>query len=177
MLNFFFLTEYVKSLDRNYLWLLITGTAMAFLTKYDAVFFILGVSSLLLFKSTRQVLLNHKFWWNIIIFILLVSPNIIWQIVNDFPVFKMFDRLYETQLDKQTPLEVLQGILMALNPLTLLITIPAIIWMFHHSMKSYRPLTVSILLSILFLAFNQGKGYYFYPIALTILPFGGVFWE
>ena len=177
VLNFFFLTKYVKSLDRKYLWLLTFCAAMAFLTKYDAVFFIFGVSSLLLFKSTRQALIKQIFWWNIIVFILLISPNIIWQIVNDFPVLKMFDRLYETQLDKQTPSEVLQGLLMALNPLTLLITIPAIISMFHRSMKSYRPLTGAILLSIIFLALSQGKGYYFYPIALTILPFGGVFWE
>ena len=177
VLNFFFLTKYVKSLDKKYLWLLTIGTAMAFLTKYDAVFFIFALSSLLLFKSKRQALIDQKFWWNIIVFILLVSPNIIWQIVHDFPVLKMFDRLYETQLAKQAPMDVLQGLFMALNPISLPITIPAIISMFHYSMKSYRPLAVSILLAIVFLGFSQGKGYYFYPIVLTILPFGGVFWE
>ncbi|MBD3224633.1 MAG: hypothetical protein GF313_07880 [Caldithrix sp.] len=177
VLNFYLLTKYVKYPDKKYLWYLTLTTALAFLTKYDAVFFIVGVSSLLLFKSTRQALLKHKFWLNIIVFILLISPNIIWQVAHDFPVLKMFARLYETQLDKQAPLGVFQGFLMALNPLTLLITFPAIISMFHHSMKAYRPLSVSILLSIIFLTFSQGKGYYFYPIALTILPFGGVFWE
>ena len=177
VVNFFFLTKYVKNLDRKYLWLLTFGAALAFLTKYDAVFFIFGVSSLLLFKPTRQALFKQKVWWNIIVFILLISPNIIWQMVNDLPVLKMFDRLYETQLDKQTPSEVIQGLIMALNPLTLLIIIPAIIFMFHRSMKRYRPLAGSILLSVVFLVFSRGKGYYFYPIALTILPFGGVFWE
>lgn len=177
VLNFFLLTKYVKNLDRNYLWLLTFGAALAFLTKYDAVFFIFGVSSLLFFTSTRVALIKHKFWWHIIVFILLISPNIIWQIVHDFPVLKMFHRLYETQLVEQTPLAVLQGLLMALNPLSLLITIAAIISMAHHSMKAYRPLIISMLLSCIFLAFSQGKGYYFYPIALTVLPFGGVFWE
>ncbi|WP_424493269.1 ArnT family glycosyltransferase [Salinimicrobium sp. GXAS 041] len=177
VLNFFFLTKYVKTLDQKYLWLLTFGAALGFLTKYDAVFFIFGLSSLLLFKSTRQALIKNQFWWNIIGFLLLISPNVLWQIVNDFPVLKMFDRLYETQLEVQTPIEVLQGLLMALNPFTLLITFPAILSMFHHSMKGYRPLTISIFLSIIFLACSQGKGYYFYPIVLTILPFGGVFWE
>jgi len=177
VVNFYLLTKYVKYLDKKYLWYLTFTTALAFLTKYDAVFFIFGVSSLLLFKPTRRSLLNHKFWRNIIVFILLISPNIIWQIVNDFPILKMFAQLYETQLDRQTPLEVLQGFLMALNPLTLFITIAAIISIFHHSMKVYRPLMISILLSIIFLAFSQGKGYYFYPIVLTILSFGGIFWE
>src|SRR5690606_36957525 len=148
-----------------------------FLTKYDAVFFIFGVPSLLLFNPIRQALIKHKFWWNILVFILLISPNIIWQYINDFPVLKMFDRLYETQLDKLLPLEVLTELIVSLNPLTLLLLLPAIILMFHRSMKKYRALSVSILLSVILLAFSKGKGYYFYPIALTILPFGGVFWE
>lgn len=177
VLNFYLLTRYVKHLDKKYLWYLTITTALAFLTKYDAVFFIFGVSSLLFFKSTRQAILEHKFWHNIIVFALLISPNIIWQIANDFPVLKMFARLYETQLERQTPLEVLQGFFMALNPLSLLVSIPAIFSLFHHSMKLYRPLSVSILLSIIFLVFSKGKGYYFYPIALTLLPFGAVYWE
>ncbi|KGL61730.1 glycosyltransferase family 39 protein [Polaribacter sp. Hel1_85] len=177
VVNFFFLTKYIKNLDQKYLWLLTIGAALAFLTKYDAVFFIFGVSSLLFFKSTRKALLKHGFWWNIIAFILLISPNIIWQIVNDFPVLKMFNRLYETQLDKQTYFEVLQDFFMALNPLTLPISVAAVISTFHYSMKAYRPLILSILLSAIFLVFSEGKAYYFYPIALTILPFGGIFWE
>lgn len=177
VVNFYLLTKYVKYLDKKYLWYLTLTTALAFLTKYDAVFFIFGVSSLLLFKAHREALLEQKFWRNIFVFIILISPNIVWQIVNDFPVLQMFGRLYETQLERQAPTEVLQGFLMALNPLSLLITIAAIISMFHHSMKAYRPLSVSILMSVILLVVSQGKGYYFYPIALTVLPFGGVFWE
>lgn len=177
VMNFFWLTKYVKCLDRKYLWLLTLGTALAFLTKYDAIFFIFGVSSLLLFKSTRQSLIIDKFWWNIVVFLLLISPNIIWQIFNDFPVLKMFNRLYEMHLDKLTPIEVLGNLVMSLNPLTLFISLVSIVAMCHQSMNKYRPLSVSILFSVIFLAFSQGKGYYFYPIALTILPFGAVFWE
>lgn len=89
----------------------------------------------------------------------------------------MLDRLYETQLDKLTPIEVISGLVMALNPLTLLISIAGIIAMFRRSMKVFRPLSVSILLSVLLLALSRGKGYYFFPIALTVFAFGGVFWE
>ena len=177
VLNFYWLTKYVKFLEKKYLWLLTISTALAFLTKYDAVFFIFGVSSLLIFKSTRDALIQQKFWWNILVFILLISPNIVWQFANDFPVFKMFDRLYETQLDKLSPLAVIVGLVIALNPLTLIISIAGIVAMFHHSMKAFRPLSFSIFLSVLLLAFSQGKGYYFFPIALTVFVFGGVFWE
>lgn len=177
VLNFYLLTKYVKLLDKIYLWYLTITTALAFLTKYDAVFFIFGVSALLLFKPTRQALLKHKFWWNIMVFILLISPNIIWQVANDFPVLKMFDRLYEMHLDRLSPLDVLSGLTVSLNPLTLLILVPAIMCMFHRSMRKYKSLSVAIILSTLLLTFSKGKGYYFYPIILTILPFGGIFWE
>ncbi|MCL7988301.1 glycosyltransferase family 39 protein [Sphingobacterium sp. lm-10] len=175
--SFYFLTKYVKFPDIKYLWYLTFTVVLGFLTKYDIAFFIFGLATLLLFQQTREALIRHKFWWNVIVFILIVSPNIIWQYFNDFPVLKMFSRLYETQLDKLSPIKVLFGLIMSLNPLTLLLFVPAIIFMCHQSMKRYRVLSISILLSVLLLAFSKGKGYYFYPIVITILPFGGVFWE
>jgi len=177
VLNFYFLTKYVKYLDKKYLWFLTIGAALGFLTKYDAVFFIFGVSSLLVFNTTRQALVTQKFWWNILVFILVISPNIGWQFLNDFPVLKMFARLQETQLDNLSFLNVLGELFISLNPLTILIYFPAVVFMFHRRMKKFRPLTISIFLSVLLLAYGRGKGYYFFPIFLTILPFGGVFWE
>ncbi|MEQ9467932.1 MAG: glycosyltransferase family 39 protein [Ekhidna sp.] len=177
VLNFYLLLKYVKYSDKKFLWYLTITTTLAFLTKYDAVFFIFGVSALLMFKSTRQTLIKHRFWWNAIVFILLISPNIVWQYLNDFPVLKMFARLYEMHLDKLTPIEVIESLVIALNPVTLLISIGGIVFMFHNKMKLYRPLTLSILLSAILLMYSQGKSYYFYPMALTILTYGGVFWE
>ena len=38
-------------------------------------------------------------------------------------------------------------------------------------------LSMAIVLSFLLLLFKNGKSYYFFPIILTILPFGAIFWE
>ncbi|WP_134091896.1 glycosyltransferase family 39 protein [Olivibacter sp. XZL3] len=177
VLSFYQLTRYVKYLDPRYLWYLTLTVAVAFLTKYDALFFIFGLGSLLFFKNTRQALVKHKFWWNILVFFALISPNLLWQLLNNFPVLKMFARLHETQLDKLAPFEILEGLIVSLNPLALLLSVPAIVGIFYQKMKLYRPLAFSIFLSVLFLAYSRGKGYYFYPVFLTIFPFGGVFWE
>lgn len=177
VISFYNLTQYVKLLDKKYLWYLTFSVALGFLSKYDAVFFIFGLLSLLFFKTTREALVKHKFWWNVVVFLLLISPNLIWQYVNDFPVLKMFSRLYEAHLEVLTPAEVLGSLVLALNPITLLVYIPALVSMFSKNMRAYRPVCVAIWLSTLFLAFSKGKAYYFYPIVLTILPFGGVFWD
>lgn len=175
--NFYFLTQYVKLADRKYLWFLTVGVALAWYSKYDVVFFLFGLLSLLLFKETRARLIQHKFWWNVVAFIVIISPNLYWQYANDLPVFRMFSRLYETQLDKLSMVDVLGGLFVALNPVALLVYLPALLLFFRDDMKRYRVLFLTLIFSATLLALSKGKSYYFYPMMLSLLPFGGVYWE
>lgn len=178
VMSFYALVRFVNHLDRKSLWLLTLFCILGFLSKYDALFFIAGLSALFLFKRTRTALIQHKFWWNILLALLCISPNLIWQITNDYPALQMFDRLYETQLSSLSRTDVLGKLLMAINPLnSLLIIVPAFIFLFKNNRRLHLPLAVSILLSIAFLSFKNGKTYYFYPIILTLIPFGAIFWE
>jgi len=179
VLGFYQLTRFVKYLDNKSLWYLTLFCILGFLTKYDSVFFILGLTSLLIFERTRTALINHKFWIHVIVFLLCISPNIIWQVLNDFPIFQMTDRLYETQLEKITRGEVIINLLMAINPIvSLLFIVPAITYFFRNKAKiRFDILLVTIVISFLFLLYKNGKSYYFFPIILTILPFGAIFWE
>ncbi len=178
VLSFYQLTRFVKYLDKRSLWHLTAFVVLACSMKYDAVFFIFGLSALLLFKRTREALLRLHVWENIIVAILLLLPNLIWQYVNHFPALQMFSRLYETQLDNYSRIESLGQLLIDINPLSsLLMIVPAFIYIFKKNKTVNRPLAISIILAIAFLSFSNGKPYYFYPIILTILPFGALFWE
>jgi hypothetical protein len=178
LLGFYQLMRFVKYLDKKSLWYLTLFAVLGISVKYDAVFFLFGLSSLLLFKETRQALIQHRFWQNILVAIIVVLPNLIWQYSNDYPVLQMFSRLYEKHLDQLSRIETLVNLLISVNPLmTLLIIIPAFIYFFKRANQKNLPLTVSILLSAVFLSLSNGKAYYFYPIILTILPFGALFWE
>lgn len=176
VLNFYQLLRYVKYGQGKYLWYLSLTLALAFLSKYDAVFFIFGLLALLCFKNTRRDLIRHRCWWHILVFLLLIAPNLYWQYQHDFPVLDMFSRLYETQLNTLTFPRVLQNLIVSVNPVNLLLILPGIGFMFHTEMRAYRPLCLSIAFSAGLLAFMQGKAYYFYPIILTLLPIGGIFW-
>lgn len=178
VLSFYQLTRFVKYLDKRSLWYLTAFVVLGFSVKYDTSFFIFGLSSLLLFRRTRKSLMQFHFWQNIIVAILLLLPNLIWQYRNNFPVLQMFNRLYETQLDHLSRAGNLGRLLIEINPLTsLLIIFPAFIYIFKNNKIINLPLAVSILLSIAFLSFKNGKPYYFYPIILTIIPFGAIYWE
>ncbi|MGN6533734.1 MAG: ArnT family glycosyltransferase [Ginsengibacter sp.] len=178
VLSFYQLTRFVKYLDKKSLWFLTAAVVLGCSVKYDAVFFIVGLSALLFFKTTRQALLRLHFWENIIVAVLLLLPNLIWQYANDFPALQMFDRLYETQLGNLSRIGNLGQLLIDINPLSsFLMIVPALIYIYKNNKTINRPLAGSIILSIAFLSFSNGKPYYFYPIILTVLPFGALFWE
>jgi 4-amino-4-deoxy-L-arabinose transferase-like glycosyltransferase len=176
---FYQLVRFIKYEDKKYVWYLTLCTALFFLTKYDALFFCFGLLSLLFFRRTRVALIKAKFWQCLIIALLIVLPNIIWQYVNDWPVLQMFHRLYETQLDGVTPLHTLRDVFLSVNPFAFIMILSALIFMFvgKSDKPLYLPLACSILLSVLFLACSKGKAYYFFPIVLTILPCCGIFRE
>lgn len=178
VLGFYQLTRFVTYLDKKSLWYLTLFAVLGISVKYDAVFYIVGLSSLFFFKSTRQAIFQHRFWQNVLVALALILPNLIWQYSNEYPVFQMFSRLYEKHLDQLSRLEVLGNLLISVNPLTtLVIIIPAFIYFFKEENIKNKPLIISIIISAFFLSLSNGKSYYFYPIILTILPFGALCWE
>jgi len=178
LLAFYQWVKFNNTLQTKHLWYLTLFLVFGFLTKYDILFFIAGLSSVLFFKRTRKAVLTKHLWKYITVFLLLISPNIWWQYTHDFPVFSMFSRLYETQLDQLTVLGVLKNLVISLNPFTAIIWIGGIIFMFNKTDRiNYRPIALSILISILFLALNKSKAYYFYPAMICLLIFGSIWFE
>ena len=178
VLSFYQLVRFVKHLDKKSLLCLSLFVVLGFSSKYDGLFFIAGLSSLVFFKRIREALVENNLWQIALFSILLITPNLIWQYANDFPVFQMFGRLYETQLDNISRIDNLGKLILGINPLSLLLVIPAFLFLFTTKNKSIiTPLALSTIVSFLFLLFSNGKAYYFFPIILIILPFGGIFWE
>jgi hypothetical protein len=179
VLNFYYLVIFVKHLDKKSLWLLTLFCVLGFLSKYDAVFFIVGLASLLLFKRTRTALIQNKFWWNILVVFVCILPNLLWQINNDYPALQMFARLYETQLNEISRATNLKELLIDINPIvSLLLFFTGIYYLVTSKNRTLiLPLAISIAISFFFLVYKNGKAYYFFPLALTVIPFGALFLE
>jgi Dolichyl-phosphate-mannose-protein mannosyltransferase len=178
LLSFYQLVRFVKTLNNKYLLYLTISLAFGFLTKFDILFFIAGLSSLLLFKRTQQEVLTKYLWKYILLSILIISPNIWWQYQHQFPVLDMFTRLYETQLDQLTISSVIKDLIVMLNPFTLFVWVSGFFFMFSKSKKEFfRPIAISILISIFLLALSKSKAYYFLPALFTLFSFGSVWFE
>ena len=178
VLAFYQLVCYTKYLDKKHLVYLMLFSAIGLLFKYDLLFFIFGLAALFFIRKTREALLKQSIWLYLFMGFIIILPNIYWQFSNDFPVIKMFSRLYETQLDNFTRLENIKNLILAINPISLILVLPALFLMFKKNKNEiYKPITTSIFIAFLLLLVSNGKSYYFFPIVLTILPFGGIFWE
>jgi hypothetical protein len=178
LFSFYQLVRYVITLDRKYLLYLTIGVSLGFLTKYEILFFIAGLIGLLLSKRIRKAILQKDVWKYILLFLVIVAPNVLWQYNQGFPALDMFARLYETQLDKLTILGVLESLIISLNPLTLFFWMGGLLYMLITKNKlGYRPLAITIIIAIALLALNKSKAYYFYPAMITLLIFGSIWFE
>ena len=178
MLSFYLLVRFVKEPGNKNLFYLTLALAFGFLTKYDIVFFIAGICGLFFFKNMQKILLSKQVWKFILLFVVIVSPNLWWQYVHDFPMFQMFSRLYETQLDKLSVVGVVGQLIIDLNPVTLFIWLPGLFYMFNgKDQATYLPLAVCVTLSILVLALAKGKQYYFFSDIIFLIIFGSIWFE
>ncbi len=177
VLIIYYTTVYSSTQNTNNLLYISIFAALGFLTKYSISFLFAGfVVSILLFN--RKILRKRITWIALLIFILLILPNLIWQIRNEFPVFHHMSELYKTQLDKQSFKSELTQLVMFLNPATLILWLPALFVVpFHPKYKTVRLPTFTLFFACLFLLLSKGKSYYFFPILLSLFPFGAVFFE
>ena len=175
VLCFYQLLRFIKTVEHKYLLYLTLSLAFGFLAKYDIVFFIAGLSSMLFFQRTRSALASFTIGKYVILFIVLIAPNLWWQYQHNYPALHMFSRLYETQLDKLSAVNVLKEIIIALNPFVFILVLAGGTFMFRAEPKGlYRSLAVPIALSILLLAIAKSKSYYFFPAIITLIAFGSI---
>jgi hypothetical protein len=151
--------------------------ALGFLTKYSFLFVLAGFAiSVLIFHIA---FLKRSFTWiAVLILLLLISPNLLWQSNNGFPVFHHMSELYRTQLESRSFAGEFTILTIFLNPISFIIWIVPLIFLpFLKKYKNLRLPLFTLLLSFVFLIAAKGKSYYYFPVILGLIPFGSVWLE
>lgn len=135
------------------LWLIL-GLVMGIGITNKHTFVVFGVAILLgiLFTSLRKYFHNKYFWWGIFITVIIILPNVIWQIQNNFISMEY----YKTSVDAIFPtpfliLSIIPMIALGLNPLVFIICLLGIFYLFFSKEgEPYRIFGWMFLLSFLF---------------------------
>ena len=117
---YFFLIKYINT--ENIKWLFIGSIifAIGFLNKYNIAFLLIGLLPAIVLTEQRKIIAKKEFYFAIILGLLLILPNFLWQYNNNFPVVHHLKELADTQLVNVNRIDFLKEqlfILLALYPL------------------------------------------------------------
>lgn len=176
-LCFFFWMKYVNTESKNYLFALGGMIGLAMLNKYSIPFLVLGFVLVLPFTKHRKLFQQVHFYQMIGIGFLVFLPNLIWQVVNDFPVLIHMAELQRNQLNNIQPIQFLTDQIW-MHLLGMLIWLPGLVYLLlSQKMRAFQHLAwVFILVVTLFILFS-GKHYYTLGLYPVLFAAGACAWE
>lgn len=176
-LIFYLLIKFIQTEKTKFLWILAVVVALGFYNKYNMIFLIAGLFVGLLLTPQRKIFMNPAFWICLIISLILLVPNIIWQVTNHFPVLQHMKVLKANQLDNNTSSGFLKSqIMFFMGSLPLIIG--AIIGFFNlKSLREYRFIGITFIATLAIFTILKAKDYYSVGLYPVMIAAGSVFFD
>ena len=131
----------------------------------------------MLLTEHRTIFRNKQFYYAMGLAGLLVSPNLIWQYQNGFPVFKHLDELARTQLVNVSRMGFLKEQLLFFMGSLFVIVAAFVAFTIYKPFRKYRIFGLTFLFIISLFVYLKAKGYYAIGLYPIFLAFGAVYLE
>jgi hypothetical protein len=95
---FFIAIKFIQTKNKSWLFAGALVVAIGFLNKYNVVFLMIGLIPAILISNQRKVFKEPMLYVAVLLCLLLIAPNLIWQYNRHFPVFHHLKELSEIQL-------------------------------------------------------------------------------
>jgi len=172
---FFFLIKYIQSEKPKWLTLLAVIIALSFYNKYNVIFLIAGLTVGLILTYHRKLFNDLSFWKALIFCLILLSPNVVWQVSHHFPVFQHMKVLKGKQLLNNTSMGFVKSqVEFFLGSLPLILA-ALVAFFFFKPFKPFRIIGISFVAVITLFAIMKAKDYYAVGIYPVIIAFGIVY--
>jgi len=175
-LVFYLLIRYRAENDSRLLLWLGAAIGVGFLNKYNIIFLITGLLPALLL-SYPKMFRDKYLYGGALIALLLMAPNIVWQIQHGMPVIHHMKELEETQLVNVDRFGFIKEQLLYFM-LGTVIWITSLVGLFRYvPFKPFRFVAWTFLLVIGLFVYLRAKSYYAMGLYPVLLAFGNVYWE
>ncbi|WP_320053644.1 glycosyltransferase family 39 protein [uncultured Acetobacteroides sp.] len=174
---FYFLIKYVQIDKAKWIYGLSVVAAMGIYNKYTLVFLLFGLAVAILLTEQRRLLAKASVWKAIGLLVILLLPNILWQVAHHFPAVEHMKALKASQLDNNSSLNFLKEQAMYLSGSMALAVAGLIAFANFKPFRPYRFVGISIVAVITLYAFLKAKGYYAVGLYPVLLAFGSVYLE
>jgi 4-amino-4-deoxy-L-arabinose transferase-like glycosyltransferase len=162
----------------NYKWFYIGMAVLAFgfLNKYNIVFLLAGILPALVLTKF-SIFRNKHFYFSILLFLLLILPNLIWQYNNNFPVYHHMLELAKTQLIHVSRWNFLKEQLYFFVG-SLFVILPGFYaLLFYPPFKKYRFFFWALCFTLIIFTCLKAKSYYAMGLYPIYIAFGAVYLE
>ncbi len=149
------------------------------LNKHSTIFFLGALLVGLALTPERRVFASKWFWAAAAIAFLIALPNVVWQYAHHFPTLEDLRNVKATHKNVELPpLPFFLQQIMMLNPITDLVWIAGLAYLFlHRNAKRFRFDGFTYIAFLAVMMALKGKDYYLAPIYPMLFAAGGVFWE
>ena len=175
----FYLTliKFINTKNNKWLWIAALTVAFGFLNKYNIIFLLLALLPAVLLTEHRRIFTNKYFYLSVLFFVLLVSPNLVWQYQNHFPVYHHLKELAATQLVNVNRLDFLKEQLLFFMSSLFVLIAAFISFLIYPPFNKYRVIGLSYLFAISMYVYLRAKGYYAIGLYPTLFAFGAIYLE
>jgi hypothetical protein len=158
---YFYLYSYYRQGKSGYLYVAALLLAIGFLNKYNVFFLVLGLLPALALLPERKIFRDKHFYAALFLFVLLISPNLIWQYRHDFPVFEHMRLLRTRHLVHVSRSDFFKD-----QFIFLFCSLPFVLGLWRLKREHFW-FVLSVVISIIWFVYFKAKSYY----ALGSYPF------
>ncbi|HRP32999.1 MAG TPA: glycosyltransferase family 39 protein [Agriterribacter sp.] len=172
---YYLLLRYLSSFQSQWLYYMAVTLAIGFLNKYNIVILIAGMLPAILFTPQRKIFRCRHLYLALALFLLLISPNLIWQYQNNFPVIRHLSELSELQLVHVSRWSFIRSQLLFF-PGTFVVILTGLFALLRYApYKIYRPFFWSLFFTLGIFLFFRAKDYYALGIYPVYFALGAVY--
>lgn len=174
---YYCLIKQVQTEDNKWLYAAAIAFAVGFLNKYNIAFLFIGTVPAVLLTPYRKVFRNRHLYIALLVALLIVLPNIIWQVNNGFPVIHHMNELAETQLVNVNRGEFIkEQVLFFLGSLFVIVT-GCMSFFVYPPHKEFRFVFWSFVFTLALFIYLRAKGYYAIGLYPVLIAFGAAYTE
>ncbi|MBB6237136.1 hypothetical protein HDC90_001754 [Pedobacter sp. AK013] len=172
---FYYLLKYFDKNEAKYLYAFAIFVGFGFLNKYNILFLIIGLLPAVMITPNRKIFADKHLYLAVLLVIIIISPNVIWQINHHFPVLTHMKALQTTQLVhvNRTDFFIGQFLFFISSIFVLLAGIGSLI--FYKDFRKYNWIIITYLITLIVFSYFKAKDYYALGLYPIVLAFGAVY--
>ncbi|URC14596.1 glycosyltransferase family 39 protein [Flavobacterium sp. B183] len=172
---YYVIVQYMTTENKKWFYIGAVVFAFGFLNKYNILFLIIGLLPSLLLSGQRKIFTEKKLYWALLLGLVLILPNILWQYNNHFPIVHHMKELAKTQLVNVDRMEFLKKQLLFFIGSFFVLLAALYALLFYKPFEKYRFFFASMIFTLAVFLYFKAKAYYAIGLYPVYIAFGVVF--